>query len=183
MYLSRIITAGWSCRYVTISGSVEEDNLNYITPPQVFAGAVADFLTVIGLPTDTIFTLINLAISAFALTSLDSVAQVGRLAFQELFQEPVDEDRQRHPLRRLLSDKYFATAITLLIAYFLTKAGYSAIWPLFGSANQLLSVPAFITCAVFFKRTGRAHSRLYVPIYLGYNLCFARFTTNCGDMS
>lgn len=53
----------------------------------------------------------------------------------------------------------------MLFAYFLAKAGYSAIWPLFGSANQLLSVLAFIACAVFLKRTKRAFGMLYIPIF------------------
>ena len=55
------------------------------TQPQIFAGAIANFLSVIGLPHSLVFTLINLAVSAFALTSLDSVARVGRLSFQEFF--------------------------------------------------------------------------------------------------
>ena len=45
------------------------------TQPQIFAGAIANFLSVIGLPHSLVFTLINLAVSAFALTSLDSVPE------------------------------------------------------------------------------------------------------------
>ncbi len=145
----------------------------FVTPPQVFAGAVANFLTVIGLPHDTVFTLINLAVSAFALTSLDSVARVGRLSFQELFQD----DREKHGVvRTVLTNKYFATVITLLLAYALAKAGYSAIWPLFGSANQLLSVLSFIACAVFLKRTNRAAGMLYVPIFAMMAVTFTALT-------
>ena len=63
------------------------------TQPQIFAGAIANFLSVIGLPHSLVFTLINLAVSAFALTSLDSVARVGRLSFQEFFLDAdVDEE-------------------------------------------------------------------------------------------
>ena len=40
------------------------------TQPQIFAGAIANFLSVLGLPHSLVFTLINLAVSAFALTSL-----------------------------------------------------------------------------------------------------------------
>lgn len=53
----------------------------WTTPTQVFAGAVSNFLSTIGLPFEVIYTLITLSISAFALTSLDSVARVGRLSF------------------------------------------------------------------------------------------------------
>ncbi len=144
----------------------------YVTPPQVFAGAIAGFLTTIGLPKTTIFTLINLAVSAFALTSLDSVARVGRLSFQELFQQSDDETEKLGPARTVLTNKYFATVATLLFAYFLCRAGYSAIWPLFGSANQLLSALAFIACAVFLKRTHRAYGMLYVPIFFMMGVTF-----------
>lgn len=142
----------------------------YLTPPQIFAGAVANFLTKVGLPQDMVFTLINLSVSAFALTSLDSVARVGRLSFQELFQ---DDSAKPGKLTRLLTNKYFATVVTLLVAYFLARAGYSAIWPLFGSANQLLSALAFIACAVFFKRTKRAHGMLYIPIFVMVAVTFS----------
>ncbi|MFR4319256.1 MAG: hypothetical protein ACLT2Z_07785 [Eubacterium sp.] len=54
------------------------------TQPQIFAGAIANFLSAVGLPHNLVFTLINLAVSAFALTSLDSVARIGRLSFRIL---------------------------------------------------------------------------------------------------
>ena len=43
------------------------------------------FLTTLGMPDSISYTLITLSISAFALTSLDSVARVGRMLFQEFF--------------------------------------------------------------------------------------------------
>ena len=70
-----------------------------------------------------VFTLVNLAVSAFALTSLDSVARVGRLSFQELFLDASIEDDQMKLWRRIATNKYFATAITLVLAYLLAKVG------------------------------------------------------------
>lgn len=133
------------------------------TQPQIFAGAIATFLTAAGLPYDLVFTLINLSVSAFALTSLDSVARVGRLSFQEFFQE--DEDKEPSAFIRLMTDKYFATIITLVLAYLLAKVGYAEIWPLFGSANQLLSVLALVACAVFLKKTHRQGAMLWIPMF------------------
>ena len=46
----------------------------------------------------------------------------------------------------------------------LAKAGYANIWPLFGSANQLLSALALIACAVFLKRTNRKGWMLWAPM-------------------
>ena len=72
------------------------------TQPQIFAGAIANFLEVIGLPHTLVFTLINLAVSAFALTSLDSVARVGRLSFQEFFQDNDVDEKDYTPFRNLM---------------------------------------------------------------------------------
>lgn len=136
----------------------------YTTPAQIFAGGVANFLAQMGLPHSVVFTLINLAVSAFALTSLDSVARIGRLSFQELFLDASIDDDNMEGWRKVLTNKYFATVITLILAYLLAKAGYKNIWPLFGSANQLLSALSLIACAVFFKKTKRKGWMLWVPM-------------------
>ena len=134
------------------------------TQPQIFAGAIANFLSVIGLPHSLVFTLINLAVSAFALTSLDSVARVGRLSFQEFFLDSDTDEENMSPFLKVVTNKYFATIITLVLAYMLTKVGYAEIWPLFGSANQLLSVLALVACAVFLKKTKRQGCMLWIPM-------------------
>lgn len=134
------------------------------TPAQVFAGAVSGFLTNLGLPSDIVYTLITLSISAFALTSLDSVARVGRLSFQELFLDDSITDENMGKVRKVLTNKYFATVITLVLAYGLTLVGYKNIWALFGASNQLLSVFAFLACAVFLKRSKKVRWFMYIPL-------------------
>ena len=134
------------------------------TQPQIFAGAIANFLSVIGLPHSLVFTLINLAVSAFAFTSLESVSRVGRLSFQEFFIDDDTDMDHLNPFMKVVTNKYFATIITLVLAYFLTKVGYAEIWPLFGSANQLLSVLALVACAVFLKKTKRQGCMLWIPM-------------------
>lgn len=134
------------------------------TPAQIFAGAVANFLTTLGLPLDIVFTLVTLSISAFGLTSLDSVARVGRLSFQELFFDDSITDENMGKLRKILTNKYFATIITLVLAYALTLVGYKNIWALFGASNQLLSVFAFLACAVFLKRCKKVRWFMYIPL-------------------
>ncbi|MDY6040901.1 MAG: carbon starvation CstA family protein [Candidatus Faecousia sp.] len=141
----------------------------YTTPAQIFAGGISNFLATIGLPQKVVFTLINLAVSAFALTSLDSVARIGRMSFQELFLDDSIEDDKMGPVRKLLTNKYFSTIVTLVLAFLLAKAGYASIWPLFGSANQLLSALALLACAVFLKRTNRKGWRLWIP--MGIMVC------------
>lgn len=134
------------------------------TQPQIFAGAIANFLTATGLPYSLVFTLINLAVSAFALTSLDSVARVGRLSFQEFFMDEDMAEDAMGPVQKVCTNKYFSTVLTLVFAYLLAKVGYAEIWPLFGSANQLLSVLALVACAVFLKKTNRQGAMLWAPM-------------------
>ena len=146
------------------------------TQPQIFAGAIANFLTAAGLPYNLVFTLINLAVSAFALTSLDSVARVGRLSFQEFF---IDEDtdmEHMNPVTKIATNKYFATILTLVLAFLLAKVGYAEIWPLFGSANHLLSVLALVACAVFLKKTKRQGVMLWIPMFFMMAVTFTALT-------
>lgn len=142
------------------------------TPPQLFAQAISIFLTSLGLPESVCYTLITLAISAFALTSLDSVARVGRIAFQEFFTDDSVDPENQTALNKVLTNKYFATILTLVLCYALSRAGYASIWPLFGSANQLLSALALIACAVFLKKTKRQGAMLWGPMVIMLGVTF-----------
>ncbi|WP_053984336.1 carbon starvation CstA family protein [Niameybacter massiliensis] len=146
--------------FLATDGAVPTD----MTQPQIFAGAVATFLSKLMIPEHISRTIITLAVSAFALTSLDSVARVGRLAFQEFFLDSTVDDEKMNPFLKVVTNKYFATAATLIVAYALAKVGYASIWPLFGSANQLLSALALIACAVFLKKTNRKGFMLWGPM-------------------
>ena len=153
------------------------------TQPQIFAGAIANFLSVAGLPHDLVFTLINLAVSAFALTSLDSVARIGRLSFQEFFMDDDVDEKNMSPFLKIVTNKYFATILTLVLAYLLAKVGYAEIWPLFGSANQLLSVLALVACAVFLKKTKRQGCMLWLPMLFMMAVTFTALTMTIVKLS
>ena len=134
------------------------------TPFAIFSSGVAGFLEMLGVPNDVATVFMTMCVSALALTSLDSVARIGRMSFQELFYEDTTDPAKMGGVRKVLTNKYFATIITLVLAYLLTKVGYAEIWPLFGSANQLLSVLALVACAVFLKKTKRQGWMLWVPM-------------------
>ena len=67
-------------------------------------------------------------------------------------------------MQKLFTNTVFATTLTLVLSYLLCLAGYMSIWPLFGSANQLLSALVLTGMAVFLKATGRKGWMLYVPM-------------------
>lgn len=131
------------------------------TPFAIFSSGVAGFLEMFGIPVYAAQCFMTMCVSALALTSLDSVARIGRMSFQELFS--VDDMENAEGWRKFLCNKYVSTIITLAFGYILTRVGYSNIWPLFGSANQLLSALVLITLCVFLKVTGRQNKTLIVP--------------------
>lgn len=134
------------------------------TPFQIFSRGVAGFFEMFGIPVHFATVFMTMCVSALALTSLDAVARIGRMSFQELF--AVDDMKNAKTWRKVLCNPYFSTIITLLCGFVLTKIGYANIWPLFGSANQLLSALVLITLCVFMKVTGRSNKMLFPPMII-----------------
>ena len=135
------------------------------TPFAIFSSGVAGFLEKLGLPVQLATVFMTMCVSALALTSLDSVARIGRMSFQELFYGDTTDPEKMPGWQRVLTNKYFATVVTLFCGYLLTLGGYNNVWPLFGSANQLLAALVLIALAVFLKTTGRTGWTLYVPMF------------------
>ena len=133
------------------------------TPPLVFARAVSGFLHQLGLPNQISFTIVSLAVSSFVLTTLDTVARLGRLSFQELFSLEDDGKAPENIFIRILKSKPTASLFTLVPAYLLAITGYQSIWALFGAANQLLAALTLIACTMFLKKTGRRIIMLIAP--------------------
>lgn len=132
------------------------------TPFQIFAGAVGGFFQMFGLPAGVSACVMTMCVSALAMTTIDSVARIGRMSFQELVAP--GEGQEANSVQVLCMNKYFSTVITLVLAYALCLAGYMNIWPLFGAGNQLLASLVLISLAVFMRTTGRKGWMLYVPM-------------------
>lgn len=136
------------------------------TPFSIFSAGVAGFFEKFGIPVQVATVFMTMCVSALALTSLDSVARIGRMSFQELFYGDTTDTSKMPGWQKVLTNKYFATIITLFFGYLLTLGGYNNIWPLFGSANQLLAALVLIALAVFLKTTGRTGWTLYIPMFV-----------------
>ena len=134
------------------------------TPFQIFSRGVAGFFEMFGVPAYAATVFMTMCVSALALTSLDAVARIGRMSFQELFS--VDDMEHAPAWRKLCCNLYFSTFVTLAFGFVLTKIGYANIWPLFGSANQLLSALVLSTLCVFLKVTGRSNKMLMPPLVI-----------------
>ena len=134
------------------------------TPFQIFSNGVAGLLEMFGIPVYVAQCFMTMCVSALALTSLDAVSRIGRMSLQELFS--VDDMAHAAVWRRVICNKYVATILTLGIAFLLTQIGYANIWPLFGSANQLLCALVLATLCVFLKVTGRSNKMLFPPLLI-----------------
>ena len=136
------------------------------TPFSIFASSIAGFLGKLGVSEHVAVCFMTMCVSALALTSLDSVARIGRMSFQEFFMDDTIDIENMTPFQKVVTNKYFATIITLILGLILSLGGYNNVWPLFGAGNQLLSALVLITIAVFLKTTGRKSFMLYVPMFM-----------------
>lgn len=135
--------------------------LEAISPTIIFGTAISNFFATIGFGEAAVSatkTIIMLAVSCFCLTSLDTGTRLGRFMFQELFAGTEIGKKLK------LENMYVATVITAFFGFVLCLAGYTKVWPLFGAANQLVAVPAFLALAAYLKKIGRNNKMLYIPI-------------------
>lgn len=116
-----------------------------------FSTGVAKFLNSIpylGISVETGKTFSALAVSAFALTSLDTATRLARYMFQEFFEMNIQSETKKE--KAILQNRFFATSITVAVGAALTFSGQSmSIWPVFGSANQLLAALALLALTVY----------------------------------
>jgi carbon starvation protein len=127
-------------------------------PVNVFSDGIGVFMSKFGIPFAVGKSFVALAVSAFALTSLDTATRLGRFIFQEFFEDPTKEKQT------ILANRYVSTTITVIIGGALAVGGYEKIWPVFGSANQLLAALALIAIAVWLKNTGKNYSMFTIPM-------------------
>ncbi len=129
-------------------------------PAVIFSQGVGTFMSKFGLDYDTGVTFVSLAVSAFALTSLDTATRLGRFIFQEYFEkENIEKSKQS-----ILTNKYVATFITVVLGGLLCVNGWKNIWPIFGSANQLLAALALLAIGVWLKKSGKNSIMVIVPM-------------------
>ena len=138
------------------------------TPFQIFSQGVARGMTAFGVNGTLATVFMTMCVSALALTSVDAVARIGRLSFQEFFAKGNDaaEDASAEATgaAKFFSNTWVSTVVTLVLGFALAFGGYNNIWPLFGASNQLLGGMTMIALAVFCKCTGRKGFMLYVPV-------------------
>lgn len=141
-------------------------------PPTIFAGGIATMVaTMFGGVADftnpvydVTYTLLTLAVSVFALTSLDSGTRLARYMFAELF---VPEGKTRDDLTgaaKFFSHPFVATGVMVVIGCGMGFMGLSQIWGVFGAANQLLAGIAMLAVATWLGNIGKNNKMFFVPM-------------------
>lgn len=114
---------------------------------------------------NTITALLTLAVSVFALTSLDSATRLSRFMFSELFLKEGEETwKDATGVRKLLANPLFGTALMVIVGSTLGALKLSAIWSLFGAANQLLAGIALLAVAAWLGEVGKNNKMFFIPM-------------------
>lgn len=134
----------------------------------IFAGGIAAMVAAIpglaGLE-HILYTLLILTYSAFCLTSLDTATRLARFMFQEFWLEPGQTPADvKDGYKKVLVNPYFATGLTVILGILLGMTGYSKIWGLFGSANQLLAGLGLLAVATWLGNIGRNNKMFLFPM-------------------
>ena len=164
-----LIAVGVVFKETNIGGG---DKFLISAPPTIFAGGVATMVaTMFGGVADfsnpvydTTYTLLTLAVSVFALTSLDSGTRLSRYMFAELF---IPEGKTREDLtgaRKFFSHPFVSTVIMVVIGCGMGFMGLSQIWGVFGAANQLLAGIAMLAVATWLGNIGKNNKMFFVPM-------------------
>lgn len=135
-------------------------------PPAAFAAGVATMFSDENSGTyNTIYALLTLAVSVFALTSLDTGTRLGRFLFSELFLRENEKSwKDATGVRRFLAHPMVGTTFLVVIGCILGGLSLSQIWGLFGAANQLLAGIALMAVCAWLGQAGKNNKMFYVPM-------------------
>lgn len=159
-----------------------------VTPTVVFATGISKMLSSVpGLAgTEKIaYTLLVLTVSVFCLTSLDTATRLARYMFQEFWLEPGETYKDVTGYKKLLTNPFVATLITVVLGIGLGLTGYANIWPLFGAANQLLAALGLLAVATWLGKAGKNNKMFLFPMAFMLvvtitSLCFTLKTNFAG---
>ena len=135
-------------------------------PPAAFAAGIATMFSDEGSQAySTIYALLTLAVSVFALTSLDTGTRLGRFLFSELFLKEDEKTwKDAKGFRKVLAHPMVGTTFLVVIGCILGGLSLSQIWGLFGAANQLLAGIALMAVCAWLGQAGKNNKMFYIPM-------------------
>ena len=137
-----------------------------VTPTVVFATGLASmFSKLFGDGCyNVVYSMLILAVSAFCLTSVDTATRLARYMFAELFTPVGQSAKDLTGWRKVITNPFVATGITVVAGVVLGLTGYAKIWALFGAANQLLAALGLLAVCCWLGKIGRNNKMFYIPM-------------------
>ncbi len=134
--------------------------LDEVGPVTLFSEGLGRFISSIGIPPELAISFVALAVSAFALTTLDTCTRLARFFIQEY-----TEDLPAYSIRPIFQNRYSATIIVVLLSSSLLLSGqFAQLWPIFGSANQLLAALALLAVTVWLSNNSKYPLFTFLPM-------------------
>ena len=131
------------------------------TPANAFANGIAAMFH----DNSVIAALLTLAVSVFALTSLDTGTRLSRFMFSELFlKEDEATYKDASGFRAAIAHPLVGTLVMVVIGCVLGGLSLSQIWGLFGAANQLLAGIALLAVCAWLGEVGKNNKMFYFPM-------------------
>ncbi len=130
-------------------------------PVNIFADGLGFIISSLGISESVAISFVALTVSAFALTTLDTCTRLARFTFQEFF-----EDMPQPVAKTFSNNRYLATTTVVILSGLMLLSGeFTSLWPIFGSANQLLAALALLTVAVWLIKTNEKATFVLIPMF------------------
>ena len=130
-------------------------------PVTMFSDGLGGIISSLGISGELAVTFVALTVSAFALTTLDTCTRLARFTFQEYF-----EDVPNKTGKLFAGNRYVATTVVVVLSVLLLLSGeFTTLWPIFGSANQLLAALALLAVAVWLIKRNVNPNFVLIPMF------------------
>ena len=149
------------CAVMVISRTDYVGSLSADGPVNMFADGMGFVISSLGIEEGLAVNFVALTISAFALTTLDTCTRLARFTFQEFF-----EETENPKVRSITQNRFLSTTVVVILSsLFLLSGEFTTLWPIFGSANQLLAALALLAVAVWMIKSGKKAVFLLIPMF------------------
>jgi len=145
------------------------DRLTVEGPVALFSTGLGGMISSLGVSEPFAVGFVALTVSAFALTTLDTCTRLARFTLQEYF-----EDMPQPAAQVMAKNRYLSTTIVIILSVLLLASGeFEKLWPIFGSANQLLAALALLTIGVWLIKKNISATFVTIPMFFMFTVTLA----------
>jgi carbon starvation protein len=145
------------------------DRLTVEGPVALFSTGLGGMISSLGISEPFAIGFVALTVSAFALTTLDTCTRLARFTLQEYF-----EDMPQPAAQVMAKNRYLSTTIVVILSVLLLASGeFEKLWPIFGSANQLLAALALLTIGVWLIKKNISATFVTIPMFFMFTVTLA----------